>query len=209
VDTAWLDPDEQEVWRRFLQMHAALMARLARELQRQSGLSGADYEVLVHLSEAPGRRLRVFALADATGWEKSRLSHHLSRMVGRGLVRREGCPTDSRGAFIVLTETGWSTIAAAAPPHVEQVRRLFVDPLTVEQRSALGLIARAVLEAVSADAPASARPDGRAGSDGPDRAACECRPDGSSGSGAAGGPAGPGTGAADSDGAAGSAVPGE
>lgn len=132
-------------------MHTALMGRLARELQRQSGLSDADYEVLVHLSEAAGRRLRIFALAQATGWEKSRLSHHLTRMTRRGLVRREGCPTDSRGAFVALTDTGWSTIAAAAPLHAGHVRRLFIDPLTTEQRAALGVIADAVTDAIAAD----------------------------------------------------------
>ena len=85
----WLDEREQRAWRRFITMQAQLRARLARQMQRESGLSEADYEVLVQLSEAPCGRQRVFELGQATQWEKSRLSHHLTRMVQRGLVARD------------------------------------------------------------------------------------------------------------------------
>src|ERR1700750_610111 len=114
-------------WRQFIAMQGQLRARLARQLQRESGLSEADYEVLVQLSEAPCGRQRVFELGQATQWVKSRLSHHLTRMVQRGLCARESCPTDSRGAFVVLTDAGRRAVEAAAPQHVEHVREWFVD----------------------------------------------------------------------------------
>ncbi len=132
-------------------MERRLTGRVARELQRETGLSGADYEVLVNLSEAPTGRLRAFELGRATGWEKSRLSHHISRMEDRDLVRRESCPTDSRGAFVVLTVTGRKAIEAAAPLHVEHVRRWFVDALTPEQLDALADISDAILAKLGDD----------------------------------------------------------
>src|SRR3954462_12095624 len=103
-DPRWLDEREALAGRRVITRQAQLRARLARQLQREAGLSEADYEVLVQLSEAPGGRQRVFELGQSTQWEKSRLSHHLTRMVQRGLVARESCPTDSRGSFVVLTD---------------------------------------------------------------------------------------------------------
>ena len=147
----WLDEREQRAWRRFITMQGQLRARLARQLQRDSGLSEADYEVLVQLSEAPCGRQRVFELGQATQWEKSRLSHHLTRMAQRGLVARESCPTDSRGAFVVLTDAGRQAVEAAAPRHVEHVRDWFVDVLTPEQLDALGEMAEAVLDRLAED----------------------------------------------------------
>lgn len=126
-------------------VQAGLSARLRRALQQDAGLSDADYAVLVHLSEAEDGRLRAFELAAALGWEKSRLSHQLRRMEQRGLVGREGCDTDRRGSFAVLTEQGAGAIAAAAPQHVAEVRRWFVDVLTPEQLDALAEISEAVL----------------------------------------------------------------
>ena len=122
AEPRWLDEREARAWRGFLRMQSELR-RVARQLQQEAGLSAADYEVLVSLSEAPGGRLRVFELGGATQWEKSRLSHHLTRMEHRGLVRRMPCPTDNRGANVVLTD-GPSAIEAAAPRHVEHVRKL-------------------------------------------------------------------------------------
>jgi len=147
----WLDEREARAWRRFISMQAQLRARMARQLQRDSGLSEADYEVLVQLSEAPDGRQRVFELGRATQWEKSRLSHHLTRMAQRGLVARETCPTDFRGAFVVLTDAGREAIEGAAPQHVEHVRRWFVDALTPEQLDALAEMSDAVLERLDAD----------------------------------------------------------
>lgn len=144
-DAQWLDGREQAAWRGFLSLRSKLTSHLGRELQRRSGLSDADYAVLVELSEAPGGRLRLGALGDHLSWEKSRLSKQISRMSTRGLVSREECPTDARGAFAVLTQAGRAAIEAAAPVHVEQVRTWFVDPLTPAQLDAMAAISAAVL----------------------------------------------------------------
>lgn len=141
----WLDAREARAWRGYTRMRDMLAARLDRDLARHSGLSSSDYAVLVHLSEAPEGRLRAFALCEAVQWERSRLSHHLSRMARRGLVRRQECETDRRGAYIVLTEQGRSAITAAAPAHVEDVRRYLIDVLTPTQLDALADIAETVL----------------------------------------------------------------
>jgi len=154
----WLNRREQRAWRSFLLMERRLTGRVARELQRETGLSGADYEVLVNLSEAPDGRLRAFELGRATGWEKSRLSHHITRMEDRDLVLRASCPTDSRGAFVVLTDAGRTAIEAAAPRHVEHVRRFFVDSLTPEQLDALADISDAIVANLGDD-PGSCAPD--------------------------------------------------
>jgi DNA-binding MarR family transcriptional regulator len=147
----WLTKREQRAWRAFVALARQLNGRVARDLQRETGLSGADYEVLVNLSEAPGGRLRAFELGVATQWEKSRLSHHITRMVERGLVARESCLTDNRGAFVVLAAPGRKAIEAAAPLHVEHVRRWFVDSLTPEQLDALAEISDAILATLDDD----------------------------------------------------------
>jgi DNA-binding MarR family transcriptional regulator len=143
--TEWLTDAEQRAWRGLMGMTARLDAHLGRDLQERSGLSAADYAVLVPLSESPDGRLRVFEIAGRLGWEQSRLSHQLTRMTRRGLVRREGCESDRRGAFIVLTEAGRAVIEEAAPGHVAAVRRLVFDGLTPDQVAALDQIARQVL----------------------------------------------------------------
>ena len=153
----WLSRREQRAWRGFVLLQHRLTPRIAHDLQRETGLSAADYEVLVQLSEAPGARLRAFELGGLTQWEKSRLSHHITRMVDRGLVRRESCPTDSRGAFVVMTAAGHKAIEAAAPRHVEHVRRWFIDSLTPEQLDALADISDAVLAKLD-DEPESCPP---------------------------------------------------
>src|SRR6476469_772852 len=134
----WLDEGEQRAWRSYLQMH--------RQLQAESSLSLADYEVLVTLSEVPAGRLRPFELQRGLQWEQSSLSHQLRRMEHRGLVGREGCTDDGRGAFIVLTDAGRRAIEAAAPGHVDAVRRLFFDGLTDDQITVLGQLSTQVLD---------------------------------------------------------------
>jgi DNA-binding MarR family transcriptional regulator len=129
----WLTDDEQRAWRGLLQMTSRLDARLNRDLQQSSGLSLADYDVLVLLTEASDGRLRVFEMADDLQWEQSRLSHHLARMERRGLVAREECTTDRRGAFVVLTSAGRTAIEKAAPAHVATVRKVVFDGLSAEQ----------------------------------------------------------------------------
>lgn len=151
TDERWLDEREQRAWRSFFEMQAKLRRQLNRQLQAESGLSEADYDVLVSLSEAPGGRLRVFELRGAAKWEKSRLTHQITRMAGRGLLERQVVSSDPRGAFIALTDAGFQAIRDAAPRHVAQVRRWFLDALTPEQLDALAEIAESVLTGLEAD----------------------------------------------------------
>src|SRR5689334_11563251 len=138
--TGRLTEPEQCAWRGFVRLHDKLVGRLAREVQEGSGLSTADYGVLVHLAEAPEGRLRVLELALTAEWEKSRMSHHVGRMAKRGLVAREECDEDGRVAFVAVTIAGQEALAAAAPRHVEAVRRLFVDPLDPAELAVLAQI---------------------------------------------------------------------
>ncbi|MGB2572080.1 MarR family winged helix-turn-helix transcriptional regulator [Micromonospora citrea] len=133
VMTRWLDHDEQQTWRAFLTASRALMDTLDRELQRDAGMPHAYYEILVRLSEAPQRRLRMSELAESTGSSRSRLSHAAARLEAAGWIRREECPTDRRGQIAVLTDAGFATLAAAAPGHVEGVRRHLFDALSPAQ----------------------------------------------------------------------------
>lgn len=133
----WLNDREAAAWRAVRTLGQPLVTELGRDLQRESGLSMADYEVLVVLSESGTDLLAYRDLADTTGWEKSRLSHHITRMEKRGLVRREGCLDDARSANIALTERGRGCIEAAAPGHVASVRRLLIDQLSDAQIDAL------------------------------------------------------------------------
>jgi DNA-binding MarR family transcriptional regulator len=142
----WLTEEEQRAWRGLLRMTSQLNARANRLLLQEYGISLADYEVLVALSEAPESQLRVFEVADALAWEQSRVSHQLARMQRRGLITREDCATDARGAFAVLTTAGRAAIEQAAPAHVEQVRQLVFDDLSHEQVSALTEITTRVLD---------------------------------------------------------------
>lgn len=140
----WLNEREHAAWRAFLAMYAQLTGRLAKEMKRDTGLSGADYAVLVGVSESAGEQIRANELGDELQWEKSRLSKQISRMEQRGLVSREICPTDGRGSFVVLTDLGRHVIDHAAPLRVEQVRRWFVGALTNRQLEQLTSIAHAV-----------------------------------------------------------------
>ena len=142
--------DELRIWRDFIETGDALRAEMAARLQRDSGLSTGDYAVLLALSEADGTRLRSSRLAAHIGWERSRLSHHLGRMERRGLIRREECATDSRGAEVVLTPAGDASFRAANRPHLRDIREIFVDALTPAQLAAAGEIAAALREHLSA-----------------------------------------------------------
>jgi DNA-binding MarR family transcriptional regulator len=146
ADVRWLDEDEQRAWRAFQRMQSELGARLNRQLQADSGLSLADYEVLVHLTDTPEGRLRPFALQRGLQWEQSRLSHHLTRMQRRGLVTREECADDGRGAWVAITAAGRRAIEGAAPGHVAAVRRLFLDRLTADQVALLEQMSTQVLD---------------------------------------------------------------
>jgi DNA-binding MarR family transcriptional regulator len=150
AETRWLDDDEQHAWRAYLRMNTVLGAALARRLLSDSMLSMPDFEVLVHLTDADDDRARVSELARVMRWEKSRLSHHLSRMEKRGLVAREECDSDGRGAFIVVTGEGRAAIEAAAPSHVDAVRQHFFEVLTSDDVEALRSIADRVIARVEA-----------------------------------------------------------
>ncbi|MFP1155685.1 MarR family winged helix-turn-helix transcriptional regulator [Mycobacterium sherrisii] len=123
----WLTEDEQRAWRAFVLMRRTLQTYLARHLQREFGLSDSDFEILVNLSEAPEGMMRASELAQATQWEKSRLSHHLRRMEDRGLIARHAGP--SRYPAVAITETGRNAIVASAPANAQRVRKVFIDVL--------------------------------------------------------------------------------
>jgi DNA-binding MarR family transcriptional regulator len=135
---------ELRIWRDFIETAEALRSELAGRLQAESSVSPGDYAVLLALSEAPERRMRSSELAVQVGWERSRLSHHLGRMERRGLIRREECAADSRGAEVVLTSTGADAFRGATVPHLRAVRELFVDALTPDQLVAAGELAAAL-----------------------------------------------------------------
>lgn len=131
--TRWLDAEQQRAWRAYLTATQLLQAQLDRELQRDSVIPHAYYEILARLSEAPDHMLRMSELADAADSSRSRLSHAVTRLEHAGWVCRESCPTDRRGAFARLTDEGAAALAAAAPVRVESVRRHLIDRLTPEQ----------------------------------------------------------------------------
>ena len=127
---------ELAIWRSLVETSADLMRIVGSQLQ-QSSLSPADYQVLLALSEAEGRRLRSSELAETIDWERSRLSHHLKRMERRGLVRRDECATDNRGAEVSLTGDGARVFRRATAPHMRAIKKQFADALSLEQFEAL------------------------------------------------------------------------
>lgn len=147
-EVRWLQGDEVRMWRGFIQMRRALDQAIERQLADE-GLSTADYELLVPLSEAPGYVLRARDLGRAVGWDRSRLAHQLRRMERRGLVHRFDCPTDARGTMVELTPEGRDVIVAAAPGHVETVRCCFVDLLDPAEIETLTAIAAKVAVATA------------------------------------------------------------
>jgi len=149
-ERTWLDADEQVAWRGILAGSVRLVDQLDRDLRTAHGLSLADYEILVHLSEAPDGRLRMAELAEAALLSRSRLTHRVDRLVAADLVRREPCPTDKRGWFAVLTPAGRGRLVAAAPTHVAGVREYLVDRVDRAALDAAGRALRAVADAVDA-----------------------------------------------------------
>lgn len=139
-----LTREQLEIWREFIETADALRSQLSSRLQLESDLSPADYAVLLALHDAGSRRVRSSELAEHVGWERSRLSHHLGRMERRGLIGRENCTADNRGAEVVLSTAGAEMFRAASVPHLQAIRELFVDALTPEQLRAAGDIAEAL-----------------------------------------------------------------
>ncbi len=148
----WLTPEEQHAWRSFVRLQERLGGRLSRLLQADSNLSVADFAVLVNLTDVPEGRQRFLDLARSLEWEKSRMSHHIARMAKRGLVERDECAEDGRGAYVVITEAGRAAIEAAAPLHVEAVRTLFLDHVTPAELRMLAQISERVVGKLDEDA---------------------------------------------------------
>jgi DNA-binding MarR family transcriptional regulator len=143
----WLDDAQQRAWRAYLESTILLFEALDRQLQRDAGMPHAYFEILVRLSEAEGRALRMSELADDTHSSRSRLSHAVARLEERGWVVRQDCETDRRGQLAVLTDTGFAVLEAAAPGHVEAVRRYVIDRLTPEQVAQLTAIGETIVAA--------------------------------------------------------------
>jgi DNA-binding MarR family transcriptional regulator len=142
----WLDPAERGVWLSWVFATRLLWEELERDLQRDAEMGFSYYDILVCLSESPGRTRRMSELADVTQSSRSRLSHAIGRLEELGWIRREACSTDRRGANAVLTDEGFAALEAAAPHHVESVRQHLFDQLTAEQLEQLRAINLRLLE---------------------------------------------------------------
>lgn len=156
AETRWLNDREQLVWRAFVKMVEGLTDHFDRQLQRDSAMPYTYYEILVALSEAPDRTLRMSTLAGARGSSRSRLSHAIARLEEVGWVERRTCPTDKRGSFAVLTDRGFAALEAAAPGHVTAVREKLFDALTPAQIAQLGEISEAILAGLNCKASTAA-----------------------------------------------------
>ncbi|QFU88646.1 MarR family winged helix-turn-helix transcriptional regulator [Amycolatopsis sp. YIM 10] len=155
TEPRWLTDEEQRVWRSFSAAISMLRGHVETQLQQESGMPHTYYEVLVALSEAPDRTLRMSDLADVSRSSRSRLSHAVSRLEANGWVKRYSCATDKRGAWASLTPAGFAALEAAAPGHVEAVRQSLFDPLTPDQVRALGEISDAIVGKLAAPCAAA------------------------------------------------------
>jgi DNA-binding MarR family transcriptional regulator len=146
--TRWLNDEQQADWRAWLAASMLLREQLNKELHEQHGLTSADYEILVQLSEHPEHRMRMRELADSTLVSRSRLSHQIDRMEKAGLVERQECSDDRRGYFAALTTHGMDAIVNAAPDHVQSVRNHMVDVLSDKELRALGNACRKIIDEI-------------------------------------------------------------
>lgn len=149
TEVRWLNSQEQHAWRSFIDGFRGLVDVLDRQLQADNHLSHAYFEILIPLSEEPGRALRMSDLAERARSSRSRLSHAVARLEERGWVRRTECPTDKRGQLAELTDAGYEVVRAAAPGHVETVRKYLIDQLTPEQLRVLGEIGDLMLDSTA------------------------------------------------------------
>ncbi|WP_442943167.1 MarR family winged helix-turn-helix transcriptional regulator [Nocardia sp. NBC_00565] len=152
VEPSWLSPSQQRAWRAYMDGHQRLAAALNRQLQRDSDLTLAEYRILVLLSEAPDRSLRMSELADGVLSSRSRLTHQIRRLETQRMVRRNTCLEDGRGVLAELTEEGMRRLEAAAPGHVEAVRRNFIDLLDPAQLEIVGDVFTRVDRAIDGSA---------------------------------------------------------
>ncbi len=139
IEPKWLSPKELKAWRSYIVASRRLWDAMEVDLAPHE-LSLSDYEILVHLSEAPERAIRMSELAESAMISKSRLSHRMKVMENAGWVRREACAMDRRGQFAIMTEKGWKAIVKAAPDHVTSIRSRFIDHLTVKDQEDLARI---------------------------------------------------------------------
>ncbi len=146
--TKWLSEDEQVQWRAYFTATELVRNALNQDLMDKQGLSFAEYEILVRLSEAPDQTLRMSELADKTLSSRSRLSHQVSRLEDRGWVQRSPCAEDGRGLNATLTEAGMAKLVKAAPDHVEGVRQLLLEPLTDAEYESLGRACQKIAAAI-------------------------------------------------------------
>ena len=141
-----IDAADWALWVDFVRVEHELARELDRRLQRDAGISQGDYAVMITLFEAPDRRLRPSVLGEAIAWEKSRLSHQLTRMVARGLVERVECDTDGRGSWVVLTREGRRALLGAMRDHASAIRSLFLDVLGPDEKRMIADVAARVGE---------------------------------------------------------------
>jgi len=147
----WLDAEETQAWRALARTLVRLPAALDAQLRRDAGISHFEYQVLALLSEAPGRTLRMSALATLAGGSLPRLSQVVARLEQRGWVRRIPDPADGRYTLAILTGQGQAKVTRAAPGHAREVRRLVFDPLTKTQSRQLREIGRRITRAIDPD----------------------------------------------------------
>jgi DNA-binding MarR family transcriptional regulator len=157
MNPKWLSPREDRAWRAFIHAHQQIEAHLNRRLQ-ESGLSGADYEILAVLSALDGDRMPAHELCKLLGWEKSRLSHQVRRMQTDGLISREPNPDDARSTMVCLLPAGLAAIENAAPRHVDDVRRNFIDLFSPAELDMLAALNERVLHHLAKDSPADDEP---------------------------------------------------
>ncbi|MEV0400469.1 MarR family transcriptional regulator [Actinoallomurus sp. NPDC050550] len=149
TEPRWLDAAQQRDWRAYIEGSVRLADLLDRDLKSKHGLSTAEYEILVRLSEAPGRRLRMAELADFASQSRSRLSHTVARLECKGLVARGTCGADKRGVNAELTDEGFTLLEKAARDHVTTVREFFIDVIDPDDLKAIGRAFGAVTEQVA------------------------------------------------------------
>jgi len=152
-ETRWLEPDQQASWRAYIVGSTLLMDALDRELRTAHGISMAEYEILVRLSEIPDRTLRMAKIAESMQHSRSRVTHTVSRMEKAGLIRREAAADDKRGVDAVMTDEGWALLKDAAHTHVTGVRAHFVDLASTEDFAAMGRVMNAVSDQLVAENP--------------------------------------------------------